>query len=537
MLQLKEEGGAALVLDDALGIAQSLNTWRNSSLDPLHGWLAEEDKNGVNNDWKLQIQQQISQLHQGYAGEKADAYMTLDRSVEKDRRYYEEQGASYDEARRREIYGENYDAFWGADTAAQQQAERQRMSRERLKYSRQRQYSAQQQAAYRHEFERKYLSRLNMAAMKQVKSAFHQHTREAEQEMDRRAEDQIAVLQSEKLQQALHAYDKSNLQSGARFTSTLGKAVDGLIGCKTGRELMDSWWAAGPQGNPENLCWRAVAYNQKALEENLTELVSVLHEQDNGDNDWSAIGAMQLVQAATSHFEKLDGAIGSLEGQGIAVSGALAWQAGLLRHLFGSGHPTKGDTAMYRLLSTVSRAQLGSYAFDARMNDLLSSGSNANPNRVRGQLNRYSGKSLSDFITQPKTSEIRYGRALSILIALEVVMLLVKAESTQDKGSRFYLQTMAGALAGAACGAELLASAAESAAKRAGPATAEGARILQGNRKLWAASLGTIGGVVLAVYDFADGKDSLARRGAFSPLTCAYFTRALAGGGSLFQVT
>lgn len=130
--------------------------------------------------------------------------------------------------------------------------------------------------------------------------------------------------------------------------------------------------------------------------------------------------------------------------------------------------------------------------------------------------------------TQPKAGEVRYGRALSVLIAVEALMLLIKAQSLGSGDRRVYMEAMAGVMAGAACGAELLASSAEAAAQRAGTG-AQGGRILQGNRKLWAASLGTVGGVVLAVYDFGDFWD--ARGQGQGTLATAYLARGLAGIG------
>lgn len=531
--RLEQDRGAALVLDDALGIAQSLNAWRNGALDSTQAWLAEEDEQGVSNDWKVQIQQQIDKLHQGYAGKKAAGFMSREESTWDTRTQTALAALEYEEEQKRRLYGDdNFEALFAEEFALRRKAIQQQQQGW-LEHQSTRQYSPEQQAAYQKEFEQDYLSRLDTGQMNQVQTAFIQHNRKAEQEMERRAPDQIAVLQSDYLQNALHAYDKDNVDSGARFTAALGQAIDGLIGCQSGRDLLDGWWAVGPQSDPANLCWRAVAYNQQALEDNLTEMAQVLENETSSEPDWPTIGATQAVQAATGHFEKLDTAIGSLERHGVSVSGVLAWQAGLFRNLFGSGHPTKGEKALYRLLGTVSRAQLGRYGFDARMNALLASGSNANPNRVRGQINRYSRQSLDDFITQPKASEVRYGRTLSVLIVLEAVMLLVKAETTEDKGSRFYLEAMAGVMAGAACGAEMLASAAEAAAKRAGPATADGARILQGNRKLWATSLGTVGGVVLAIYDFRDSGDAAQRSKDLKGdvFALAYFSRGLAGLG------
>lgn len=130
--------------------------------------------------------------------------------------------------------------------------------------------------------------------------------------------------------------------------------------------------------------------------------------------------------------------------------------------------------------------------------------------------------------TQPKAGEVRYGRALSVLIAAEALMLLIKAQSLGSGDRRVYMEAMAGVMAGAACGAKLLASSAEAAAQRAGTG-AQGARILQGSRKLWAASMGTVGGVVLAAYDFGDFWGA-SKRGQ-GTLATAYLARGFAGLG------
>lgn len=543
--------GAVLALNDALGAAQTLNAWRNAALDPLHDWLQEEDEQGVSNDWKVQIQQQIEQLHQGYAGQKAAGTVQRESlrweaghgSVEHQLHRLEEE-----ERQRRRVHG---DRVFEEKYAAQFARRRERIKQghqDTVEAARHTEYSAAQQNAYRKEFEQDYLSRLNTGQMDQVQTAFLQHSAEAETEMDRRAPEQIAVLQSDYLQGALQAYDKADEENGTRFTATLGLAVDGLVGCESGRSVIDGWWSQGPGGGPANLCWRAMAYNQQALEDNLVEMAKVLEGQADTDDEgpnWVALGALQAVQAATQQFEKLDTAISSLEGSGVAVSGVLAWQAGLLRNLFGSGHPSKGESALYRLLGTASRAQLGRYAFDAELHKQLSrstaqSVSRTAPRLVENLAKQSAGSAargatigLDGFITQPKASEVRYGRALSVLIAAEALMLAFKAESVGAKDQRFYMEAMAAVMAGAACGAELLASAAESAARRAAAAgnSAEGARILQGSRKLWAASMGTVGGVVLAVYDFGDGREAFKRQGIESPIAWAYLARGFAGIG------
>ncbi|WP_205655602.1 T6SS effector BTH_I2691 family protein [Alcanivorax sp. 24] len=540
--------GAVLALNDALGAAQTLNAWRNAALDPLHDWLQEEDEQGVSNDWKVQIQQQIEQLHEGYAGKKAEGL------VGQNVRAWEAAHGSMDvrlhqldarERQLRRVHGDRVYEERYADQIAQSRQLILQRRQETEEQAQDREYTPERQAAYKAEFEQGYLSRLDTDAMDQVQTAFAQHSQDAETEMENRAPEQIAVLQSDYLQGALQAYDKADEENGARFAATLGLAVDGLVGCESGRSVIDGWWSQGPGGGPANLCWRAMAYNQQALEDNLVEMATVLEGQTDTDDEgpnWVAIGALQAVQAATQQFEKLDTAISSLEHNGIAVSGVLAWQAGLLRNLFGSGHPGKGERALYRLLGTASRAQLGRYAFDAELHKQLSRAAahpvaRTAPGLVEKLVRqseppvgaaRSAQAGLDSFITQPKASEVRYGRALSVLIAAEALMLLFKAQSLGSGDQRVYMEAMAGVMAGAACGAELLASSAEAAAQRAGPG-AQGARILQGSRKLWAASLGTVGGVVLAGYDLADFWD--ARESGQGTLATVYLARGLAGLG------
>jgi hypothetical protein len=38
------ERGFAVVLDDAIGITQTLNHWRNAALDPIRSWLSKTER-------------------------------------------------------------------------------------------------------------------------------------------------------------------------------------------------------------------------------------------------------------------------------------------------------------------------------------------------------------------------------------------------------------------------------------------------------------------------------------------------------------
>ena len=555
--------GAVLALNDALGAAQTLNAWRNAALDPLHDWLQEEDEQGVSNDWKVQIQQQIEQLHEGYAGKKAEGFMRRETRTRSSHAQAALANLEMEEQQKRRQYGDaRFEALYGEDFA-RRRTTIESQGNERLDYENTRQYTPEQQAAYKVEFEQEYLSRLNSKKINKVQTTFAQHSQDAETEMERRAPEQIAVLQSDYLQGALQAYDKADEDSGARFTATLGLAVDGLIGCQSGRTILDNWWKSEPSGEPGNLCWRAVASNQRAIEKNMSVMATALSNQplsshDDGDS-WPTIGALAPVKAFIDHFMKLETAIGALERHGVQVSGVLAWQSSLLASLFGRGQATVMDRSLHRLLGTVSRAQLGRDAFSVELNKLLSQSAaqrvaRTAPNLTRKLVSPIAGAAANDakanldkYISQPKANEVRMGRALSILAALEAVMLVAKMRELEEGYPRAVAEFMAGSLLLSAVGGEILASASAAAAERAIAAgeSAEGAFVQQGRRMLWSASMTSVAGITFAVLDGMSGWDAFKRAKDTQgySFSLAYTARSLAnialfsGGGGLAVAT
>ena len=63
---LKRTNGAALVVNDHLGITQELNDFRNAPLEGLQNYLAAEDSLGASNEQRLQIYEAIQEVKTGF---------------------------------------------------------------------------------------------------------------------------------------------------------------------------------------------------------------------------------------------------------------------------------------------------------------------------------------------------------------------------------------------------------------------------------------------------------------------------------------
>ncbi|WP_321872102.1 hypothetical protein, partial [Paraburkholderia tropica] len=89
---------------------------------------------------------------------------------------------------------------------------------------------------------------------------------------DARARDHLTWLTSQRLQEAMLAYDRRDAAQGLYFESQLAAAMVGMNACKDGDELL-AGWANGPTALT-NLVWRTLAQNQEATEKEIEKLLA-----------------------------------------------------------------------------------------------------------------------------------------------------------------------------------------------------------------------------------------------------------------------
>lgn len=532
--------GAVLALNDALGAAQTLNAWRNAALDPLHDWLQEEDEQGVSNDWKVQIQQQIEQLHEGYAGKKAEG------RVGQDVRVWEAAHGSMDvrlhqlEARERQlrrVHGDRVFEEKYADQLAQSRELILQRRQETEEQAQDREYTPERQAAYKAEFEQEYLSRLNTDKMDQVHTVFAQHSQDAETEMERRAPEQIAVLQSDYLQGALHAYDPESDDDGLRFAAQTGLCVHGLTGCMSGRQLLDDWWAARSITST-NLALRSYAFNQTPIQKTVQALLI-----SPPDPDASSLDPITPVKDLLGYFERLDSAAAAMEGH-VALGAALAWQVSLGQSLLRMNSPNLADKAMAKGLGALMRATIGKEAMKLQEEQLAYKAKtgkfgDTRKGQRRQQHAAMSSKQLQRSVqgnvdeamlkqmANSKHSNFYQTRLYGGLLFLEAIGFFMKARQEGPEANAWDLA--ASGLVASAAGTRLLAAGAELAATSFNEVsrTAQAGQLVHGGLRLASGTLAAVAGGVWVGMDVGYSIQSAGNK-EYS-LFIAYGSRALGG--------
>ncbi|MBA3981815.1 MAG: hypothetical protein C0462_14575 [Alcanivorax sp.] len=530
--RLEVDRGAALVLHDAIGMAQSLNAWRNGALDTLEAWQDSTDDQGVSNDWKWQVKQQIDQLHQHYAGQRAAGFMHRETRTQGTLAHSRLANLNYEEQQKRAVYGDDtFEELFGEDFRQRRDAIR-REEEGLLAHEATRQHSPQQQAAYREEFERNYLSRLDTDSMQQLQVQFDEHSRAAEKDMERRATEQLRVLQSEALQHALHAYDKDDPASGVRFAAQTGLCTYGLTGCLSGRQLLHDWYGARTL-TPENLALRSYAFNQREAETLVQDILADPPEADDARVDTQAAVAGPI-KALLTYFERIDAAAAALEGQA-ALGLALSWQVSLGQSLLRANSPNALDRTVARGLAALMRSSIGKEALHLRLDELARKTGKATPylpQHSRQAIQRSVSSNVNEAMlrqmAESQHSNFYQTRVYGGLLFLEALAFFMKARQEGPDSAPWYDLTAA-ALAASAAGTRLLGAGAELAATSFSEAavSARAGQVIHGGLRLASGTLAATAGGVWVGMDLAEGLKAEGKNE--SVLSRAYYARSIAG--------
>jgi hypothetical protein len=134
---------------------------------------------------------------------------------------------------------------------------------------------------------------------------------------------------------------------------------------------------------------------------------------------------------------------------------------------------------------------------------------------------------------QANSSDFYKVRAAGLVCLLEGMLMAFKARELPDSDARVKTELFAAAMTTAAAGFEIGASYVDQVVTRYGAnsVTGRGAAATLGRLKLWGGSLASIGGGVLAWWDFVDGVQNFTENSTSIKswsLSGAYFTRAIA---------
>ncbi|QLB55841.1 T6SS effector BTH_I2691 family protein [Pseudomonas plecoglossicida] len=473
--------GAAIVLDDALGLVQELNAWRNASSAPLEAFMAQEDGEKLSNQRKFTIAFAIDNIRQLVEDEAEQTYYKHQQGL----------GVRYTDpeyqASNRHVVAQSYRGYQTFRNPAHQ-----------------RQVQEAAAKASRAQSWDKYAPYLDEGLRQAFLRRYREHVDKADAAKQARAPDHLRWLQSEALLVALEAFDPNDTEQALLFEDQMGKALVGMNATAAGEQWLERWRQAVV--SRENLVWRSLAQNQQDIQDEVASLFS-----DQGALAFLDPEALQgRLKKLADLYDKshmlLDSLVDSVAGppSSYLVGGALLIDT-LGNSVFQSPLATLVDKPLNKVLAATVQARLGRFArhirVEMRDGKALSRG-------AKGRLDRALDRSFDEALraeTKGPMAELRVGR---VLVFLELWNLYNKLAVT-DKHSREYVEVVAAVVALTAAGVELGATAVTLAGRSGNAAVQQGAKVFSGGLRLTAGTLAGAAAAVGAWYDFNDFRENI----------------------------
>lgn len=249
--KIKHDGHAALALYDHIGITQELNNFRNAALEPIEEFLTKSDKEGIDNQRKLEVSQAIEDIKNGFI--KTGIGLAQKRIEAVESRPLPDMNESNAKTLRslgRIKEAEELEARVKRNHAARD-ANRQRML---------------QGADAEREWNRKYASQLDMVGIKTFQSQLTALSEACAKKADSRADSHLSWLTAPRLVDAFDTFDPADLGSGFCFTQEHSLCTFGMFGIDKNKPKLAEWMKVS-KVERTNLYMRANLYNQKSLQE------------------------------------------------------------------------------------------------------------------------------------------------------------------------------------------------------------------------------------------------------------------------------
>ena len=521
---LIREKGAALVLYDAIGVAQELNDIRNTQVQGIRPWLQATDKKGISNEWKLQVAQHI-----------VDGRKNLNESITR------QQLNRIDVTEQQNLALPKALGVRDPAEAQRVEAERNRRIRERAAKDR-----AEAKAASETHFN-KYLSRLRM---KDVEAILAEHQKQVDL-IDKGAEDyagdHLAFLKSTALATALAHYDQAHADSGIAFGIQVGQMVLGMGGTKAGDAQVMAWLRDITIGD-RNWLLKGFCFNHAELMAAQRTLLSEYQgvTLKNNQPDWGGLEKKaQLLKAVPDLMDKMMGTIEEAHAHGgnswfqtnklgMALSAYVPLMQGVLKF----ANPSKAERMLAQAYMGAMRAWMGKVGQGMALFQMVEEQRRKHGALLVSTVGEEAKKTLDRLMSNSKHSDFYKMRLIGLIAAFEIAggaCKLMKASATEED-ARFYAETFSSCIGGLAALIEVIGQGIGLVADHAGKeATKAVTSTVMGGLKLWAAKLAGAAGIISAYYDWQDGDDRLAKQ-KYAVANLYYVKSAFGVGVSLLAI-
>lgn len=400
-----------------------------------------------------------------------------------------------------------------------------------------------------------YMSQLDLDTINTWRTTYVSKAQDCEKEAERRASDSLAWINSTALQDTLALYNgdgRNDLAQGAKCAAQLNGIVEGMGGGGTACEDKIMAWAADHADNPKNLLWRAYLMNQEDAQGSFQAAMEKAKAPTT-----TAAEHVEQFKVQIDKFAKFNDLVEGRNNASIKLSSAIPLFGfspvlNLIGHaVLKAGSGKLGpENALARALMVSLVAGAGSPAaveLHARQRWNLSQ---ITPERFRaspyfkwGQenLKLESQQAINKIMAEGKAGEFFKMRLTGVMTLLEGILLTFKARqlggaSDVDAAQRAAWELGAAAMTTTAAALEMGAMTQEwLAGKVAGTsrATTAMAEIRLGGFKLAGNALAGVAGIVSAVLDVTDAGKAYNEK-KYS-LMCAFAARGISNGLTFFS--
>ena len=560
-----EQGGAALVLRDALGVVQELNAWRNAAMEGVEPWLNRE-LGGVSNRWRFQvasrllevreelkahrIQQAEDQLDAPMKDERADAVFEAlhpdrnkaqrDAYIRRETQRLPWRGESAQYLAELEINERAWELYPDTGEAAREVGRERAMAMQREVIGEDAIKRRRDRAARAAE---RIFQPLEMDEAQRVVDEFDVEAAACMKKMEERVEDHLTVLQSAYVLDALHAYDDQDLPRGWAFALQVALCTLGMEACAAGDRLV-SEWSRDVEIAEGNLFWRAYSLNQERLIDDMrAALAEAKAQAESTPPDLRGAAAVlaaiggeaKRARRVISAFEEANQVLNEAESGSASLDwfarpqmGVLmGWYAQAAKGIFNTGMPSRTDHVMASVLVRAMNWRMGKLATELRMHEMAQQGKTVDFNRSRAQIQARIRMSVQAELEAGKIGNFYALRAGAIVAVLEAANLWFKAQEFPE-GNRQRAEFAAAALGTLAVGLEVMHTGAEWTMARHSPRslTHRVAAAWGGGLRLYGGFLGAAGGLVGFLLDARSAKTQFGHNRRL--LAAAYLTRGVA---------
>lgn len=509
--------GLAIVVNDAIGITQELNNWRNTAIEDVRTeWLNQRSDHGVGNEHALLVAQsfvEVERLYPELAAEKV-----VQRELMKERTL---------------VAADSPNSLLISEQGRQTMGDFVSKSKVHLmdfeQASRTKAKARREAGEFKQDFDKKYGPLINREAMQRQLAQFEAKLRFAQYAAEARASDHARWAGSESLLQALDAYDSTDLENGLDYAEQTGRCIVGMEAGEAGAALLDSWFKA-PDALRSNLAIRGIAFNQEQIIAPVAALREAAKQTPETESPFDIHETLSNhAYAAANAFTRANDLYEQRQLRSPSISiGVHAWFAILGKTVLRNTAPSRTDRLLYRGLGAIFMASVHETAVNTRLAQAARTGQALNPARVAGQVSRYLNEGWADSLMQSGTSDFFKVKASAAILLLEATLMLFKLRQLPDFKAREYAELSAAAFATASAGFEVGATFAELQVTRYGAqsVTGNGAAVAMGRWKLWGAGLGGIGFGVVGWLDYVDGVKHIRRANAMGDTTELWLGRA-----------